>query len=97
MARIPRGIGARTGVKLAVTPGPAAAASPSACSISGVCRCVPPAWYAETAPITSLASRSGRSARPAPEVPEAATITMSSGSARPAASSGASATMAAVA
>ncbi len=40
-------------------------------------------------PMTSLASRSWRSERPAPEVPEAATITMSSGSTSPAASSGA--------
>ena len=38
-----------------------------------------------------------RSERPAPDVPEAATITMSAGSARPAASSGASARIEAVA
>ncbi len=47
--------------------------------------------------MTSVASRSGRSERPAPDVPEAATITMSDGSTRPAASSGARARMAAVA
>ena len=63
----------------------------SACSISGVCRCVPPTLYADMQPMTSLASRSARGERPAPEVPEAATITMSAGSTRPAASSGASA------
>ena len=67
------------------------------CSISGVCRCVPPTWYVDIDPRTSVASRSGRSERPAPDVPEAATITMSARSARPAASSGASARIEAVA
>ena len=47
--------------------------------------------------MTSLASRSARSDRPAPEVPDAATITMSCGSARPAATTGTSARIAAVA
>jgi len=58
VARMPRGIGASSGVNETVTRGAPAAslssrpaaspaaviASPSACSISGVCRCVPPTW-----------------------------------------------------
>jgi N-acetyl-gamma-glutamyl-phosphate reductase len=47
------------------------------CTISGVCRWVPPTPYAETPPITSLPSRCGFAALPAPDVPEAATITAS--------------------
>ena len=98
---MPRGIGARTGVKLTRTGArldrPSPPASASACSISGVCRCAPATAYADTDPITSLASRSVRSDRPAPDVPDAATTTTSPGSASPAATSGASARIAAVA
>ena len=96
---MPRGIGASVGVKDTVT-GADAGHGPfgrRACSISGVCRCVPATEYADIDPITSLASRSGRGERPAPDVPEAATITMSDGSTRPAVSSGARARIAAVA
>ncbi len=93
---MPRGIGASIGVN-DTRAGRPPAASASACSISGVCRCAPPAWYAETEPMTSLPSRSARSDRPAPEVPEAATTTTSSAATSPAATSGARATIAAVA
>ena len=85
---MPRGIGARSGVKLTVTG--ASAARPSACSISGVCWCAPPILYALSWPITVLASSASLALRPAPVVPLAATTTTSSGSTRPAASSGAS-------
>ena len=92
---MPRGMGASSGVNDTV--GRVPVASPSACSISGVCRCTPPTWYGDIAPITSVASRPGRGVRPAPEVPDADTATMSAGSASPAASSGARARMTAVA
>ena len=88
VARIPRGIGASTGVNDSVTPVPAAADSD--CSISGVCWCTPPALYGDSAPITSLPSSAALADRPAPEVPDAATTTTSAGSTSPAASSGAS-------
>ena len=78
---MPRGMGTSSGVKetVGVTP----VASARACSISGVCRCTPPTWYADTEPITSLASSAWVGVRPAPEVPEADTATMSPGSASP--------------
>ena len=97
---MPRAIGASVGVKDTDTgagAGNPARSGSMFCSISGVCRCAPPTWYADIDPMTSVASRSGRGERPAPDVPEAATITMSAGSARPAASSGASARIDAVA
>src|SRR3954464_12189234 len=88
VARIPRLIGTRVGVKLTLT------AVPAACDrfwiISGVCRCTPPTPYALTEPMTSLPSRFGFGDFPAPEVPLAATTT-TSGSISPAASAGASA------
>ena len=92
---MPRGIGTSSGVKetVGVTP----VASARACSISGVCRCTPPTWYADTEPITSLASSAWVGVRPAPEVPEADTATMSPGSASPPASRGVRARMTAVA
>jgi len=46
VARMPRGIGARTGVNDTVTCSPAAPVS--ACSISGVCWWVPPTLYADS-------------------------------------------------
>ena len=55
VARMPRGIGASTGVNDSVTSTPAAAVSD--CSISGVCWCTPPALYVDRAPMTSLACR----------------------------------------
>ena len=58
------------------------------CTISGVCRWVPPTPYADALPITSLPSRCGLAALPAPLVPEAATTT-TSGVTSPAATAGA--------
>ena len=70
MARIPRGIGTSTGVKLTRT---ASSVRPERFwMISGVWRCVPTP-YADAEPITSLPSRFGLGALPAPLVPEAAT------------------------
>ena len=91
---MPRGIGARVGVKDTVTGSPAAAVR--FCSISGVCRCTPPTPYGDIDPITSDPSRCGLSERPAPDVPEAATTTTSSGSVSPAAKPGARASETAV-
>src|SRR3954454_22552359 len=86
VARIPRLIGTRVGVKLTRTGVPAAC--DRFCIISGVCRCTPPTPYALTEPITSLPSRWVFADFPAPEVPEAATTT-TSGVTSPAASAGA--------
>ena len=94
VARMPRGIGASVGVNETVTGRPADRLR--FCSISGVCRWVPPTPYGDMEPITSAPSRCGLSDRPAPEVPLAATITTSSGSSSPAAKPGARARLQAV-
>lgn len=75
VARMPRGIGARVGVKETETRSPAAPLR--FWTISGVCRWPPPTPYGDMEPMTSLPSRLGLGALPAPEVPEAATITAS--------------------
>ena len=94
VARMPRGIGARVGVKETVTsPRPQAERF---CSISGVCRWTPPTPYGDIAPMTSAPSRWGLSDLPAPLVPEAATTVMSAARRTPAASPGASASETAV-
>ena len=89
VARMPRGIGASSGVMDSVV-------APVACLISGTCWCAP-TLYGVNEPMTSLASRCGLRVRPAPEVPDAATTTTSDGSASPAAISGASARIVATA
>jgi hypothetical protein len=86
VARMPRLIGTRVGVKLTLTGAPAA--WERFCTISGVCRWTPPTPYALTEPITSLPIRFGLADLPAPLVPLAATTT-TSGVTRPAASAGA--------
>ena len=86
-------MGARVGVKETLTRRPAAAER--FWTISGVWRCTPPTPYGLIEPMTSLPSRCGLSALPAPEVPVAATTT-ASGSARPAAYAGTSASETAV-
>ena len=86
MARMPRGIGTSTGVKLTRTR--SSVRPPRFCRISGVCRCTPPTPYAEAEPITSLPSRLVLGALPAPLVPEAATTTRSSACTSPAATAG---------
>jgi hypothetical protein len=86
---MPRGIGASTGVN-------DRPAGSGGLLISGVCWCAP-TRYGDRAPITSLACRCGLSPLPAPEVPDAATTTTSAGDAAPAAISGASASVMAVA
>ncbi|MGX1094618.1 hypothetical protein RKD47_005299 [Streptomyces albogriseolus] len=75
VARMPRGIGARVGVKETVTRSPAAALR--FWIISGVCRCPPPTPYGVMESMTSLPSRWGLGDLPAPEVPDAATTTAS--------------------
>ena len=86
VARMPRDIGTRSGVKLTLT-------VPSTrverfWVISGVCRWVPPTPYALALPMISLPSRCALAALPAPLVPDAAT-TVTSGSMIPAAIAGA--------
>ena len=80
-------------MKLTATVVPAAA--DRFCTISGVCRWIPPTPYAERAPITSAPSRCGLSDLPAPDVPLTA-VTTTSGAASPAASAGNRARLAAV-
>jgi hypothetical protein len=88
VARIPRGIGASTGVNDTQTRSPA---TPERFwLISGLCRCVPAAPYTLAEPITSEPSRCGLSARPAPDVPDTA-VTTTSAAISPVASAGASA------
>ena len=87
VARMPRGIGASTGVKLTLTS--SSVRPPRFCRISGVCRCTPPTPYAEAEPITSLPSRFVLGALPAPLVPDTATTTRSSACTSPAATAGA--------
>ena len=93
VARMPRGIGARTGVKLTATVLPAT--TDRFWTISGVCRWTPPTPYAARAPITSAPSRCGLSDLPAPDVPLTA-VTTTSGAASPAANAGNKARLAAV-
>ena len=76
VARMPRGIGARVGVKETATRSPATALR--FWIISGVCRCPPPTPYGLMEPMTSLPRRCALGALPAPEVPDAATMTASS-------------------
>ena len=72
---MPRGIGARIGVKEIFTG--FCATEDTACSISGVCWCTPPNLYEVREPITSLAIKLILALLPAPVVPDAATTTTS--------------------
>ena len=94
VARIPRDIGTRTGVK--ETDGRSAPQVRKFCSSSGVCRWTPPTPYALAEPISSAPSRFGFRARPAPDGPLAATMTVSWASVRPSVIAGSRASVAVV-
>ena len=83
---MPRDMGTSTGVNESVASGPPA--TPRFCTISGMCRWMPPTWYADADPMISLASRFGLRLLPAPEGPTASTDTRSAGSMSPAAMPG---------